>query len=206
MTEISSDITPGKLLSLSERTICEKVAQQEVISDSKRATALLSIDDGMTQTQAAKASSMTLGQLRYALVLFKKSGLQMFADTDPALIAISPAPEVPAEETEVMDVPEPAETEKINLTTAPDSAKVEMDNSIIPVKKEKKKMAKKKKNDKDSKKKDKKEQKLLSLKEQSEKEKKKKAKKKKEKKKGKKQEDGKTPKEAACKKKDKKNK
>ena len=68
----------GKLFTPDERAVCEKIADFNGEPINKRAAVLLLLDDGKTQSQACDESGMSLGQLRYALTLFKKNGMTMF--------------------------------------------------------------------------------------------------------------------------------
>jgi len=63
----------AELLTSKERNICQKIAAREKGLAHKRAVALLSVGDGLTQTAAAKKSGLTLGQVRYALSIFRKN-------------------------------------------------------------------------------------------------------------------------------------
>jgi len=86
----------AELLTSKERNICQKIAAREKGLAHKRAVALLSVDDGLTQTAAAKKSGLTLGQVRYALSIFRKNNLLPFpAETSENVAhAIATSPEV----------------------------------------------------------------------------------------------------------------
>lgn len=68
----------GKLLTQNDRELCEKIAELNIVLVSRRARALLMLDDGHTQAKSAQLSSLTVGQLRYLLILFKKKGTDLF--------------------------------------------------------------------------------------------------------------------------------
>ena len=70
--------TKGKLLTRQERELCEKIAELNIVLVSRRARALLMLDDGHTQAKSAELSALTVGQLRYLLILFKKRGTDLF--------------------------------------------------------------------------------------------------------------------------------
>ncbi|MBW1635605.1 MAG: hypothetical protein JRC87_06115 [Deltaproteobacteria bacterium] len=72
--------TKGKLLTHQERELCEKIAELNIVLVSRRARALLMLDDGHTQAKSAELSSLTVGQLRYLLILFKKRGTDLFPE------------------------------------------------------------------------------------------------------------------------------
>lgn len=70
--------TTGKLLTPSEREICLLIVSLETAPYSKRAQALLCLDEGITQKASCTITGLALGQLRYALSLFKNEGMAMF--------------------------------------------------------------------------------------------------------------------------------
>ena len=76
----------GALFSPAERAACEQVAAGTAPS-SQRALALLALDEGATQKEAAQQSRQTVGQVRYWLGKFRKEGMaicpEAAADVDP---------------------------------------------------------------------------------------------------------------------------
>ncbi len=84
----------GQLLSAEQRAFCEQIAVGENL-DSKRALALLIVDKGVTQEEAAQQAGLTLYQVKYCLVRFRKLGVSMFPD---ALLAATQPDPVPAPE------------------------------------------------------------------------------------------------------------
>ena len=70
--------TTGKLLAQDDRELCEKIAELNIVLVSRRARALLMLDDGHTQAKSAELSALTIGQLRYLLILFRKKGTDLF--------------------------------------------------------------------------------------------------------------------------------
>lgn len=67
-----------RLLSAPAKKRCIEIAQLEEGVASQRAKALLAIDEGMSQSGAAKESKMSLGQVKYAIDLFRKKKLALF--------------------------------------------------------------------------------------------------------------------------------
>lgn len=67
------------LLSRSEVTACKKLTASDGLP-AARARALLALHDQRTQAQAAEASGLTVGQVRYALSTFKRKGMGLFED------------------------------------------------------------------------------------------------------------------------------
>jgi hypothetical protein len=114
--------TTGKFLTQDERDLCIKIAALNMVLVSQRAQALLLLDDGHTQAKSCELSSLTLGQLRYLLRLFKTKGMDLFPEE------LFPQ----TEEKEIEETPVPI----------PEAAEPEI--STIDVKKEKKKKGKKK--------------------------------------------------------------
>lgn len=120
----------ANLLTPKNKVICEEIAKGEDSLHSKRAKALLSLNDGNTQAKAAEDSALSVGQVRYALAKYRSVGIALFPQTAKSDEPIVETVKTPAKE---------AEAPKVN------------------VKKEKK--VKEKKSDKKSSKKDKKESK-----------------------------------------------
>lgn len=93
----------GKLLTQNEKILCEKTAALNIGLVSQRAQALLLLDDGYTQAKSCELSSLTIGQLRYLLRLFKKKGIHLFPqieekEIEEAPVAVpEPEPEVSSE-------------------------------------------------------------------------------------------------------------
>jgi outer membrane biosynthesis protein TonB len=114
--------TTGKFLTQDERDLCIKIAALNMVLVSQRAQALLLLDDGHTQAKSCELSSLTLGQLRYLLRLFKTKGMDLF-------------PEELFPQTEEKEIEE---------TPVPTAEAAEPEISTIDVKKEKKKKGKKK--------------------------------------------------------------
>jgi len=122
----------GNFLTQDERDLCVKIAALNMVLVSQRAQALLLLDDGHTQVRSCELSSLTLGQLRYLLRLFKKKGINLF-----------PEELFPRQE-----------EKEIEETVLPPPERIEPEISAKDVKKEKKdkkkKAKKKKKKDKKS--------------------------------------------------------
>lgn len=96
--------TKGKLLTQNDRELCEKIAELNIVLVSRRARALLMLDDGHTQAKSAQLSSLTVGQLRYLLILFRKKGTELFPkelketfSSEPEVVDSNPAEDVPKE-------------------------------------------------------------------------------------------------------------
>lgn len=71
------------LLSFEEREICSRISTGDGL-DGQRARALLALDDGMTQANAAAQAGLTPNQVKYCLTLFRRQRLDMFP---PELLA-----------------------------------------------------------------------------------------------------------------------
>jgi len=92
--------TKGKLLTQDERELCEKITALNKAPASPRAQALLLLDAGHTQVKSCELSSLTLGQLRYLLRLFKQKGINLFPDN------LFPPKEIKVEKTTASTEPE----------------------------------------------------------------------------------------------------
>jgi hypothetical protein len=80
-----------RLLNPEQRIICEQVAIEETLN-SRRAQALLIVDDGATQAEAGQQSGLTLYQVKYCLTRFRKLGVAMFPIAAPAASQPDPDP------------------------------------------------------------------------------------------------------------------
>lgn len=84
--------TTGNLLNKKERESCEYITKLNIGLFSQRAKALLLLDDGHTQVKSAELSKLTIGQLRYLLVLFKEKRMDLFpGHTLPATSSEEPS-------------------------------------------------------------------------------------------------------------------
>jgi hypothetical protein len=90
------------LLSFEEREICSRISTGDGL-DGQRALALLAVDDGMTQANAAAQAGLTPNQVKYCLTLFRRQRLDMFP---PELLADPVEPMA-----QVADAPPPAADE-----------------------------------------------------------------------------------------------
>ncbi len=131
----------GKLLTQDERELCKKIAELKIVLVSRRAQALIALDDGYTQVKSAQLSSLTLGQLRYLLRLFKQKQMNLFPQT------ILPQPEEQEVETASAAIPEIS-----GKNPAEDVVKLKKNKKIKKPKKSTNKKKKKTKKEKKSKK------------------------------------------------------
>lgn len=75
-------MSQSSLLSGAQRTFCQARAEQPA-PNGPRAKALLALDQGNTQQQAAEQSGLSIGQVRYCLRRFRAIGQAMFdSDTE----------------------------------------------------------------------------------------------------------------------------
>ncbi len=68
-----------QLLTPKEKSVCQSIVSLKKGLASKRAAVLLAVDEGIIQPEAASKAGLTIGQLRYAMTLFKKNKLAMFS-------------------------------------------------------------------------------------------------------------------------------
>ena len=69
-----------KLLTKKEIEICQKITNAADKLASKRARALLALNEGVTRAIAAEQSGLTLGQVRYLLTAFNEKHLAIFPE------------------------------------------------------------------------------------------------------------------------------
>ena len=86
----------GFPLKTEEYTACKKISVFEEIYG-RRARALLALDEGHTQTQAAAESGLTLGQVRYWLAKFRRERMRIFQEI--TVFELLKTAELPTEET-----------------------------------------------------------------------------------------------------------
>ena len=87
----------ASLLTAQQRKLCQTQSNQPA-PNGPRAKALLALDEGNTQQQAAEASGLSLGQVRYCLRRFRSVGLALFdtpttTGNKPAVKTVAPSPE-----------------------------------------------------------------------------------------------------------------
>ena len=68
----------GSLLSPEEQALCEKVSGSGKSLHSQRAQALLAVNEGVTQVNAAELSGLTMGQVRYCIQRFRQIRAALF--------------------------------------------------------------------------------------------------------------------------------
>lgn len=76
------DMNATHLLTPDEGAACEALASGEA-PHSQRAQALLALDRGATQAEAAQVAGLSLGQLRYWLGKFRESRMAIFPESTP---------------------------------------------------------------------------------------------------------------------------
>ncbi|MCG8394734.1 MAG: helix-turn-helix domain containing protein [Pseudomonadales bacterium] len=85
-------MTQKTLLTPSQRKTCQE-KQSQPGTTGARAKALLAVDAGTTQADAANQSGLSLGQVRYCLRRFREVGMALFPATDsPAKTSSSATP------------------------------------------------------------------------------------------------------------------
>lgn len=79
MTSQSSPSTSaGLLLAPENQIVCVKLSGLAIPEVSQRAAALILLDQGTTQAEAAEKSGLSIGQIRYLVKRFKEKGMAMF--------------------------------------------------------------------------------------------------------------------------------
>jgi hypothetical protein len=107
-------IQENQLLTPEERAACLEITSGEG-PHSQRATALLALDEGSTQMQAAGQAGLTKGQVRYWLGKFRQERLAIF----PEELLASPQPEPAAEPDMEKEGEPPLPDPEVNLSTQP---------------------------------------------------------------------------------------
>lgn len=130
---MSGEATPPKsnpgILSSEDLATCQTLAKLDIKLVNQRAQALLILHEGQTQAVAAEQTDLTIGQVRYLMTLFRKSGIALF----PEKVLTSLA-----------NIPEEAEVAVIQEETKEEKQKPEK-KSLAKSKPKKKKKKKKKK-------------------------------------------------------------
>lgn len=125
-------MTTTRLLTPRDVIACKKLAASD-LADSQRAAALLAIHQGATQAAAAKATGLTIGQVKYIVTRFRRLGMQALKQ-------------------QAMQ-PEKIRLGEVEAKKAKKKAKKDKDKKKAKSKKDKKKDKKNKKKDKKAKKK-----------------------------------------------------
>jgi transposase-like protein len=107
------DQKEGALLTPQERVVCQNITAGKSL-DSQRAKALLALDEGATQAQAAQLTGLTRNQVKYWLGKFRRERLDAFpeaalleAQAEPKASKIEEGPDevVPAVESSQEEQP-----------------------------------------------------------------------------------------------------
>ena len=77
---LAEEVSAGQLLSSQEHGTCVRISEGDTIH-SQRAQALLAIDEGASQRQAAQRAGLTRGQARYWLGKYRKMRLDIFPES-----------------------------------------------------------------------------------------------------------------------------
>jgi hypothetical protein len=159
-------IQENQLLTPEERAACQEISMGGT-PHSQRATALLALDEGATQIQAAEQAGLTKGQVRYWLGKFRQERLAIF----PEELLTGPQTEQESEPHSTQGETLPASAQEVSPSSQPvaqtpaslesptpaGSLEAEKEGNVEPVKRSKK-AKKAKKGKKGSKKKAKKSQ------------------------------------------------
>jgi transposase-like protein len=117
-----NDNQQDSLMIPDERTVCEQIAATGGSPHSLRAQALLALDTGASQEEAAAQSGLTPNQVKYWLGRFRNNRLTIFPDelvtsvpqstseTEPATFRVDTSPEVKVEGEETAVAPAKAGT------------------------------------------------------------------------------------------------
>ncbi len=153
MSPVSPTARNSNILTSKEMSICKTIADLDIKLLSLRAQALLLIHSGYTQADTATETGMSIGQVRYLMIIFKKKGINIFPKS--LLDAVQTEKKTPVakkQPTVIEAQEEPAEkqTETGNVTDKPKVKSEKKKKKKAKSKKEAKpeKSAKKSKKDK----------------------------------------------------------
>ncbi len=135
------------ILTVQEIDICKNLAKLDIKLVSQRAQALLLINDGATQATAAEQTGLSVGQVRYLMIIFRKNGISLFPEKLlNAINDITPTKESADKEEKKDEVKEKKVVKTKSLKNQKSKKKVKKPKKILKKKKKsKKKKAKKKK-------------------------------------------------------------
>ena len=133
------NIAKIELLTPDEKLVCEKIVALEEAPHSQRASMLLALNAGKTQSKSASQAGITLGNLKYWLKKFRASRMAIFPEVlqDSFELAV----ETPSATTESETEP-PLKTKKLK-TMANKAEKKKKKTKKVKSKKEKKSKKKK---------------------------------------------------------------
>ena len=77
--ENKQSTSKDNLLTAQEQAVCMQISKREA-PHSQRALALLALNEGDTQGQAANKSGLSAGQVKYLVARFRNHGLEIFPD------------------------------------------------------------------------------------------------------------------------------
>ena len=137
----------GDLLTPEEREICGRVATTDA-PYSQRALALMALDQGVTQAEAAQLSGLTTGQVRYWRDSFRQKRLGIFPEVAATKAGGFAQPTPPPER-----APRPETVEATDAGPSEGASKTKARGGTKPAPEAKKKPKKKKTQDKTAKKK-----------------------------------------------------
>ncbi len=122
---------PGTLLTADEKIALAQLAGRDDI-EGQRARALLAIDDGRTQLEAAEQAGLTEGQVRYFLGKFRKEQLAAFASYQEPAERSAPEEAAEAAAEEADDIPIDEEEPELDQTALRELAQ-ELDELIADI-------------------------------------------------------------------------
>lgn len=139
MCPVSPTARNTNILTPKEVSICKTVADLDIKLLSLRAQALLFIHEGYTQADTAAETGLSIGQVRYLMIIFKKKGINIFPKS--LLDAVKTEKNAPAAKA----APPVEETPEETPVKQSAAAKRQTDTTVKKEKKKKKEKAKAKK-------------------------------------------------------------
>lgn len=145
MSARSTTARNQNILTPEEVGICQKLAKLDIKLVSQRAQALLLINDGTTQADTAETSGLTIGQVRYLMIIFRKDGINIFPEKLLSALVTTTPEETEPDEKEVKEEKAAKAVKKPKSTSKKPKAKEKKEKKVKKSKKNNKKKAKKKK-------------------------------------------------------------
>lgn len=162
MSPVSTTARNTNILTAKEVSICKTVADLDIKLLSLRAKALLLMHSGYTQADTATETGLSIGQVRYLMIIFKKKGINIFpkslldavkTEKKPQTSQEPVKPVEPVEPTVKEEAPKKAPAEKKTKAKSKTTKKKKKEKAPKAVKKKDAKKSKKDKKKKSKKKK-----------------------------------------------------
>lgn len=109
MSPVSTTARNTNILTAKEVSICKTVADLDIKLLSLRAKALLLMHSGYTQADTATETGLSIGQVRYLMIIFKKKGINIFPKSLLDAVKTEKKPQTSQEPVKSVEPVEPVE-------------------------------------------------------------------------------------------------